>query len=115
MNRCGGTGEVYAGNWTGQPCPGCDGCAPSEPLAAVADSTVVGAPGTWVDILSSTIARVRYTPTTMVMTVRFQGGLSYDYDGVPAFKYEGLLSARSPGSYLATNIKGSYPAARVDE
>lgn len=45
--------------------------------------------------------------------VKFLNGSEYKYEGVPASIYQELLNAPSVGSYLNSNIKGSYPYTRV--
>jgi hypothetical protein len=53
------------------------------------------------DLNSSTIWGTKYDPKTAKMTVRFQGGSEYEYDGIPPNVYQavaqGAASARTDG------------------
>jgi hypothetical protein len=42
------------------------------------------------------------------LEVQFVTGTAYQYYGVPKPMYEGLMQAKSHGSYLARYIKGVY-------
>lgn len=60
---------------------------------------------------SSAIWAVNYNPTSRTLTIWFKdGGHSYDYYGVPASVYHGLLTASSVGSYFNTYIRDQYAA-----
>lgn len=45
--------------------------------------------------------------------VNFRNGGTYRYDGVPEYMCRDLQINPSPGSYLASNVKGSYPYMRI--
>jgi hypothetical protein len=64
-------------------------------------------------VVSSNLRGVAYDKDSTTMVVEFISGSKYAYTGVPEDEYESLLSAPSPGSYFAENIKDSYPYQRV--
>jgi len=53
---------------------------------------------------SSFLKSVSYNPLSKVLTVDI-GKKKYKYLSVPEHEYEGLVKAKSTGSYFATNIK----------
>lgn len=58
---------------------------------------------------SSAIKRVEYDAPARRMTIWFkQGGQGYDFCGVPADVYEGLLGASSAGTYYDRHIRDRY-------
>ncbi|MFZ2209568.1 MAG: KTSC domain-containing protein [Porticoccaceae bacterium] len=59
-------------------------------------------------VSSSAIAAIGYDPTTMRMKIRFVQGDTYDFCGVPAHVFNGLLNARSKGSYYNNHIRHRY-------
>ena len=59
-------------------------------------------------VKSSNLSGVHYDPERKALTVKFKSGGTYTYTGVPAHRYEGLLSAESPGSYLHKHIRSGY-------
>lgn len=62
-------------------------------------------------VCSSNIASIGYENGTLYVTFH-HGGL-YAYSGVPVSIYNGLMSASSHGSYLASHVKGVYPYRRI--
>jgi hypothetical protein len=64
-------------------------------------------------VQSSNVASVGYDPEEMVLEVEFVDGDVYQYDGVPASVYEGLMSAPSVGRYLHQMVKGRYDYSRA--
>jgi hypothetical protein len=67
-----------------------------------------------VSVNSSYIASIGYDASTMTLEIQFRNGSIYQYYGVPAEVYEGLMNAGSKGSYFHHHIKGaSYPCAKV--
>jgi hypothetical protein len=64
------------------------------------------------ELKSSNLAAAEYDPEAKLMVVTFRSGSVYTYANVPDTVYEGLLTATSPGSYLAENIKGKYSFTR---
>ncbi len=62
---------------------------------------------------SSAISRVEYNATTATLSIWFvQSGGPYDYYGVPQSVYEGLLGARSAGTYYNDYIRDQYSSNR---
>lgn len=61
---------------------------------------------------SSTIAAVDYDPTAKRLTVQFKSGSSYDYASVSQAAYDGMLSAKSVGSYVHTHIKPHFKSTK---
>lgn len=62
----------------------------------------------WRSVTSSNIDAIAYDAGSSTLYVRFNNGTSYSYSGVPESEYNGLISASSHGSYLASHIKGRY-------
>jgi len=62
---------------------------------------------------SSSIERIGYDSTTSTLRVEFKSNQTYDYFNVPESVYSELQRASSVGSYHATNIKNSYPYAKI--
>lgn len=59
-----------------------------------------------IPVSSSNISSIGYEGTTLY--VRFNSGGLYAYYNVPLSVYNGLMSASSHGSYLASHVKGVY-------
>ena len=62
-----------------------------------------------VSVSSSAISAVGYDPSTMRMKIRFVQGNTYDFCGVPASIFSGLLNAESKGTYYNDYIRDRYP------
>ena len=58
---------------------------------------------------SSAIKRAEYDPRSMRLTIWFPEGISYFFCLVPAPVWEGLLNARSKGTYYNQHIRDRYP------
>lgn len=77
--------------------------------------TVTGTPVDYLDIIpdpllfesptSSNITGAEYNPTTKELTVKFHGGRSYLYRGVPRDLWDDFDSAESKGSFFAARIR----------
>lgn len=62
-----------------------------------------------VPVSSSNIKSVGYDPSEKTLAVEFSDGSVYHYHNVEKDVHEGLISAKSVGSYFHTNVKkGSY-------
>jgi hypothetical protein len=60
---------------------------------------------------STAIRAANYNLATGTLTLWFtSGGQGYDYFGVPAYIFEGLLNAVSKGSYFNAYIRDQYAA-----
>jgi hypothetical protein len=62
---------------------------------------------------SSNITRFRYAKESLVLTVEFKNGVSYNYYDVPEAVFERMKTAPSRGEFLARNVKGIYRYARL--
>lgn len=61
-----------------------------------------------IPVRSSAIRAVGYDPASLRLKILFMQGHSYDFCGVPVQVYQGLMSARSIGSYYNSFIKDRY-------
>ena len=59
-------------------------------------------------VSSSNIKSVGWDPTDKTLAVEFADGSIYHYSDVEKDVHEGLVSAKSVGSYLHKNVKGKY-------
>lgn len=64
-------------------------------------------------VSSSNVEAVGYDENSQTLRIWFLNGSIYDYSGVSVMEFEALRDAPSVGSYLARNIKGSYPYEKV--
>ena len=65
-------------------------------------------------VSSSNLVSVGYDTATQVLEVEFHSGGVYQYYGVPAALYEGLMAASSHGRYFDQFIKrGGYAYQRI--
>lgn len=62
---------------------------------------------------SSNLTEVTYDSETQVMTVSFQGGATYEYQGVPLQAFMGIQNAPSAGSYFYKQIRSVYNGTEV--
>ncbi|MBQ2167718.1 MAG: KTSC domain-containing protein [Prevotella sp.] len=62
---------------------------------------------------SSNIQSIGYDPDSLVLEVAFLSGGLYQYDGVPEYVFEELMSASSHGKYFAAHIKNVYPTRKI--
>jgi hypothetical protein len=62
---------------------------------------------------SSTLATIAYDRTRELLQLEFNSRATYQYFGVPATVYEGLLCALSKGSYFNQAIRGKFPYGRI--
>ncbi len=60
-------------------------------------------------VQSSNLSSVGYDPDTQILEIEFNSGSIYQYNRVPEYVYQGLLSAPSKGQYFDQYIKkGPY-------
>jgi hypothetical protein len=57
---------------------------------------------------SSAVRAIGYDKNTRRMKITFADGNTYDFCGVPIEVFEGLLNARSKGTYYNTHIRDRY-------
>jgi hypothetical protein len=62
---------------------------------------------------SSTLATIAYDRTRELLQLEFTSRALYQYSGVPAAVYQGLLSATSKGNYFNRAIRGKFPFRRI--
>ena len=62
-------------------------------------------------VQSSTISEINYDGK--LLTVTFNNGREYFYEGVPANIYEGFSKAESKGKYFHENINYRYNYSRI--
>lgn len=67
------------------------------------------------ELKSSNLQSAEYDPTTSELVVTFRSGASYAYSGVDQAAYDDLLTATSPGKYLARWIKGRHPDRKLPQ
>jgi len=59
-----------------------------------------------IPLRSSHLASASHSGTTL--TIRFKTGHTYQYFGVPATTFNGLIRTQSPGSFFAKQVKPFY-------
>ncbi len=64
-------------------------------------------------VASSDIETVGYDARSQTLEIAFHSGGVYQYSGVPASIYQGLMSASSHGQYFHAVIKGCAPLFRA--
>ena len=57
---------------------------------------------------SSNIDAVKYDSAVRELEIKFKNGSHYAYFGVPGDVAEGLVTAKSAGSYFSAKIRGVY-------
>jgi hypothetical protein len=64
-------------------------------------------------VTSSNLKSVGYDAARSLLEVEFTDGGVYQYHGVPAGVYDGLMAAGSHGSYFAAHIRTSFHYVKV--
>lgn len=64
-------------------------------------------------VSSSNVAEIGYDENQRIMEVLFRSGTIYQYFDVPPQIYAELMQSSSVGSYLNSNVKGSFRYARI--
>ena len=64
-------------------------------------------------VVSSNILSIGYDASTETLEIEFQTGAVYQYYNVPSSVFETLMAAPSKGQFFASQIRNSYPFARV--
>lgn len=67
----------------------------------------------WTFVASSGLNAIAYDPIERRLRIRFRSGAIFEYDGIPSFVYEELLSALSKSGYFSDFIRPDYPYRRV--
>lgn len=85
---------------------------PSAPAASApqtaAPRPVASPAAKRVPVGSSVIAFASYNVVTRTLTIEFQSGKIYAYDGVPSYIFDELLETASAGRYFNYYIKDKY-------
>ena len=68
-----------------------------------------------VQVESTSLAWIRYSPEREVLEVGFRHGEIYRYSEVPAHRYKELLAAQSKGAYFNRNIRNHFPHKHLRE
>ncbi len=63
-------------------------------------------------VSSSNIRSIGYDADSQVLEVEFLDGAVYEYYDVPEDVHQGLMSARSHGSYLHRHVRDRYRQMR---
>lgn len=64
-------------------------------------------------VKSSNIQSVAYDPATKEMEVRFIGGNTYRYSGVPEGTHKAFMSSSSIGGHFHQHIKDKFKTRKV--
>lgn len=64
-------------------------------------------------ITSSALSGHHYDPQTRQMTVQFRSGATWQYDDVPAEKFDAFTGAASPGSYFGSKIRDHFKGRKL--
>lgn len=62
---------------------------------------------------SSNIVRITYDNESLILTVEFKNGSTYNYYDVGTSTFEQMKSSTSKGQFLAQYIKGQFRYART--
>lgn len=62
---------------------------------------------------SSALSDLSYNQNNEDLLIEFTSGDKFIYHGIPGPVWNGLIEARSAGSYYHANIRGKYSASRV--
>jgi KTSC domain len=65
-------------------------------------------------LTSSVIKSTDYDPVTQILTLELQSGKVYRYAGVPLYRFQELVTAKSAGQYYGKYIRGQYKAPKED-
>lgn len=81
-------------------------------------ATTLALPTDEIDMLpvcSSMAARIGYNQNSEILQIEFESGSVYQYSEVAVETWAQLQSADSIGSFYNSEIKGQYPALKVEE
>ena len=68
---------------------------------------------TWISVDSSNLEAVKYDPEKEQLAIRFKGGRTYLYGGVPPSVFLDLLDAPSKGKYVWKHIRDRYAYTEI--
>lgn len=66
-----------------------------------------------VSVRSSNIQSVGYDADSSILEIEFHSGALYQYYGVPQRVHEGLMTARSTGTYFNDHVKEKYRSTQI--
>lgn len=66
-----------------------------------------------VKVCTSGLDFIGYDPSNQVLEIKFISGEIYRHYNVPSSIYDALINAYSPGYYLHTHIRKTYPYQQV--
>lgn len=66
----------------------------------------------FVTLNSSNLESAGYDEAAETLYVNFKKGYCYRYVNVPAFVFQSLIEAGSPGTYFNANIQHAFPYER---
>jgi len=69
----------------------------------------------WKEVYSSSVAAWDYDPASKTMIVRWKGGKTSAYEGVPLDLAEKTMKSYSVGTALRNNVIGTYKHRYVEE
>lgn len=64
-------------------------------------------------VSSTDIRSIGYEPESKILEIEFHSGGIYQYFGVPASVYQGLMSAASHGKYFHQHVKNVYEYVKI--
>jgi hypothetical protein len=64
-------------------------------------------------VKSSNIRAYGYAPEAQKLTIEFNNGTRWAYDGVPPDVAEGFASSESKGSFFSKSIRMAFPGTHV--
>jgi len=62
---------------------------------------------------SSHLQTYNYDPDTQTLTVGFQNGTIYQYDGVPLTEFHNMAQTGGAGTYFWAKIRYQYPTRKI--
>jgi len=62
---------------------------------------------------SSHLQSYEYDPNTQTLTIEFQNGAVYRYDGVPMNEFENFMQSGGAGTHFWGKIRNKYPTTKV--
>jgi hypothetical protein len=65
-------------------------------------------PNNWINVESSCIEAFAYNGTDSILSIRFNSGSIYEYDGVSLILFDSFLEAPSKGRFFNQHIKEHY-------
>lgn len=67
----------------------------------------------YINVKSSQIEKVAYSPELKTLNIVFKGNREHVYQDISNELYIGLMTAKSVGSFFMKNIKDKYTCERI--